>query len=184
MYFSTPEQFLSVQSDNISTAFALAQQTFQCFEGLVRLNLQTVKATLAESEQAWQAAVSGKTPVELFVHQANAAQPVAENALSYHRHVLEIANSAQAGILKVIEARYTQSNARLQTAVDNFARHAPAGSEAAVTVLKSAVASAGAAYDAMRKATAQATAMAQACQSTDTAPASGPAKSSGNARVS
>ena len=84
----------------------------------------------------------------------------------------------------MIEARYTQSNARLQTAVDNFARNAPAGSEAAVTVLKSAVASAGAAYDAMRKATAQATAMAQACQSTANAPASGPAKSSGNARVS
>jgi phasin family protein len=176
VYFSTPEQFLSMQSDNISAAFSLAQQTFQCFEGLVKLNLQTAKVTLAESQQTWQAAVSGKTPVELFVHQANTAQPVAENVLSYNRHVLEIVNNTQTEIRQLIEARCTQYNASLQTVVDNFARNAPAGSEAAVTAIKSAVSSAGAAYDAMRKATAQAVAMAQACQSTGAAPASGPAK--------
>jgi hypothetical protein len=52
----------------------------------------------------------------------------------------------------------------MQTVVDDFARNAPTGSELAVTAFKSAVASAGAAYDAMRKATAQAIAMAQASQ--------------------
>jgi phasin family protein len=164
VYFSTPEQFISVQSANVAVAFSLAQQTFQYFEELAKLNLQAARATLAESEQAWQMAMSGKTPVELFVHQVSNAQPVAEKLLSYNSHMLDIANGAQAEFLKIFEDRFAQSNAKMQTVVDDFARNAPTGSELAVTAFKSAVASAGAAYDAMRKATAQAIAMAQASQ--------------------
>ncbi len=165
MYFSTPDQFISMQSANVAVAFAMTQQTFQYFEELAKLNLQVAKATLAESEQAWQLATSGKTPVELFVHQAGNVKPVAEKVLSYNSHLFGIANSAQAEFLKLFEDRFAQSNAKMQTVVDDFARNAPAGSEVAVTVFKSAVSSAGAAYDAMRKATAQAIAMAQAGQS-------------------
>jgi len=163
--FTTPDQFIAMQSANVAVAFSLAQQTFHCFEALTRLNLQAAKVTLAESEQAWQQAISGKTPVELFVQQAGNARPVAEKMLSYNSHVLDIAKNAQAEFMKVFEDRCAQSNARMQTVVDDLARHAPAGSEVAVTVFKSAVSSAGAAYDAMRKATAQAIAMAQAGQS-------------------
>ncbi|MFM0549499.1 phasin family protein [Paraburkholderia sediminicola] len=174
VYFSTPEQFVSMQSANVAVAFSLAQQTFQYFEELAKLNLQVAKATFAESEQAWQMAVSGKTPVELFIHQASNAKPVAEKVLSYNSHVLEITNAAQAEFLKIFEDRFAQSNTKMQTVFDDFARNAPAGSELAVTAFKSAVSSAGAAYDAMRKATAQAIAMAQATQLT--VPASARAK--------
>lgn len=164
MYFSTPDQFISLQSANVAVAFSLAQQTFQYFEELAKLNLQAARATLAESEQAWQMAMSGKTPVELFVYQASNAKPVAEKVLSYSSHMFEIANDTQAEFLKIVEDRFAQSNTKMQTAFDDFARNAPAGSELAVTAFKSAVSSAGAAYDAMRKATAQAIAMAQASQ--------------------
>ena len=154
-----------MQSANVAVAFALTQQAFQSFEELARLNLQASKASLSESQEAWQLAVSGKTPVELFVQQAGHAKPAAEKVLSYNSHVLGIATHAQAEFLKLFEDRCAQSNARMQTVVDDFARNAPVGSEVAVTAVKSALASAGAAYDAVRKATAQAIAMAQAGQS-------------------
>lgn len=171
MYFLTPEQFVSIQSANVAATFSLAQQTFQLFEELARLNLQTAKATFAESAQVWQMAVSGKTPIELLIHQSSDAKPVAEKVLSYNSHVLEIANAAQAEFLKIFEERFGQSNTKMQTVFDDLARHAPAGSELAVTAFKSAVSSAGAAYDAMRKATAQAIALAQASQLPAHAPA-------------
>jgi len=171
VYFSTPEQFISMQSANVAVAFSLTQQTFQYFEELAKLNLQAAKATLAESEQAWQMAMSGKTPVELLVHQAGNAKPVAEKVLSYNSHMLEVANAAQAEFLKIFEDRFAQSNTKMQTVFEDLARNAPAGSELAVTAFNSAVSSAGAAYDAMRKATAQAIAMAQASQLTVPAPA-------------
>lgn len=170
MVFSTPDQFISIQSANVAVAFSLAQQAFQYFEELAKLNLQAARTTLAESDQAWQWAVSGKTPVELFVHRAGNAKPVAEKVLSYNSHVLGIANHAQAEFLKLFEARCAQSNASMQSVVDELARNAPAGSELAVTAFRSAVSSAGAAYDAMRKATAQAIAMAQAAQSSTPVP--------------
>jgi phasin family protein len=171
VYFSTPEQFISLQSANVAVAFSLAQQTFQYFEELARLNLQAGKATLAESEHAWQMAMTGKTPVELLIHQSNNAKPVAEKVLSYNSHMLEIANGAQAEFLKIFEDRFAQSNTKMQTVFNDFARNAPAGSELAVTAFKSAVHSAGAAYDAMRKAAAQAIAVAQASQLTAPVPA-------------
>lgn len=164
MYFSTPEQFVSLQSANVAVAFSLAQQTFRYFEELAKLNLQAARATLAESEQTWQMAVSGKTPVELFIHQASSAKPAAQKVLSYNSHVLEMTHAAQAEFLKIVEERFAQSNTNMQMVFDDFARNAPAGSELAVTAFKSAVSSAGAAYDAMRKATAQAIALAQASQ--------------------
>ena len=160
MYFSTMEHLGWMQSDSVSDAFSLAQQAFQGFEKLVELNQQVIKATLTESEQAWQAATSGKTPVELWVHQANAARPIAEKALSYHRQLRGIATDTQAEFLKFIETRFEHHNIKLQAFVDGVARNAPAGSEAAVTVLRSTVSSAGIAYDTVLKA-AQAIAKAQ-----------------------
>jgi phasin family protein len=160
--FSTPEQFVSMQSANVSAAFSLAQQTLQCFEELAKLNLQAVKTSLAEREQAWQTAFSGKTPVELFVLQANSTQPIAEKMLAYNSHGLDIARNAQTEFLKLFEDSLEQSNARVQQVVDELARNAPAGSEFAVTAFKSVVANANSAYDAVRKATSQAIAMAQA----------------------
>lgn len=163
MYFSTNEHLGWVHSDGVSDAFSLAQQACQGFEKLVELNQQVIRATVADSEQAWQVATSGKTPIELWVHQANAARPLAEKALSYHRQLLGIATDTQAEFLKFIETQSERHNIKLQAFVDGVARNAPAGSDAAVTVLKSTVSSAAIAYDTVLK-SAQAIAKAQGKQ--------------------
>jgi phasin family protein len=183
VYISTNEHLGWAQSDSVDAAFSLTQQVFQCFEKLVELNQQAVKATVAESGQAWQSAMSGKTPVELWVQQANAVRPVAERALSYNRQVLEIATHTQVEFLKFFKARFEHHNAKLQELVDGVARHAPAGSEAAVTVMKSTVSSANLAYNTVLKATEQAIAMAQRSQPAAIVPASGSAKSRDHARA-
>ena len=171
MYIAMIEQSGWTQSDNVSAAFSLARQAFQGFAELVELNQQTAKAALADSEQTVQMALSGKTPVELWVHHANAVRPAAEKALSYNRQVLEIAAHTQAELLKIADARLEQHNLKLQALVDGFARNAPAGSEAAVTVLKSTISNASVAYETVRKATAQAIAMAQRTQPATPSPA-------------
>lgn len=183
MYVSTKEHLGWLQSNSVSAAFSLAQQAFQCFEELVELNQQAVKAALVESEQSWQVAMSGKTPVELWVDQANAVRPIAEKALSYHGHLFGIATRTQAEFLKFIEARFEDHNGKLQAVVDGVERYAPAGSEAAITVLKSTISNAGAACDTVLKATAQAIAVARRNQAAVTAPESGLAKSRDNARA-
>jgi phasin family protein len=183
VYFSTNEHADWMQSDSIAAAFSLGQRAFQCFGELVELNQQMIKTALVESEKAWQMAVSGKEPVELWVHQANAARALAEKALSYNHQMLGLATHTQAGLMKFSKARFEQHNGKLQALVDGITKNAPVGSEAAVTALKSTMSGAGIAYDTVLKATAQAIALAQRNQPAFTAPASGSDESRDAARA-
>ncbi|NKJ46510.1 hypothetical protein CIC12_07090 [Burkholderia sp. SG-MS1] len=170
MYFSTNPQIDRMQRDSVAAAFSLAQRAFQCLEELVELNQQIVKTTLAENQKAWLVAVSGRSPVELVSHQTQAARSLAEKALSYNHQLLGLATHTQAEWMKFTKARVEQHNSKLQALVDGVASHTPAGSDAAVAMLKSTVSSAGVAYDTVLKATAQAIAMAQRNPLTAAAP--------------
>ncbi|BCG01635.1 hypothetical protein PPGU19_062030 (plasmid) [Paraburkholderia sp. PGU19] len=83
-------------------------------------------------------------------------QLAAEKMLSYNRHLYEIASGTQAELLKVSQARHEQQNRDAQTLVHSFATSAPAGAEAAITVLKSAFPTASLTYETVRKAVTQA----------------------------
>jgi phasin family protein len=166
MYFSTNPQIDGMQHDSVAAASSLAQRALQCFEELVELNQQMVKTTLVENRKAWLMVVSGTAPVELWSHQTHAARALAEKALSYNHQLLGLATHTQAEWMKFTKARFEQHNSKLQALVDGVASHSPAGSDAAVTILKSTVSTAGVAYDTVLKATAQAIAMAQRNQPT------------------
>jgi phasin family protein len=181
--FSTNEHADWMQSDSIAAAFSLGQRAFQCFEELVELNQQMIKTALVESEKAWQMAVSGKAPAELWVHQANAARALAEKALSYNHQMLGLATHAQAELMKFSRARLEQPRGQLQALVDGITKNAPRGSEAAVTVLKSTMSGAEIAYDTVLKAAAQAIALAQRNTPLVSTPASGAGESRDPARA-
>lgn len=183
MYFSTNEHADRIQRDSVAAAFSWAQRAFQCFEELVELNQQTFKAALAENEKSWQMAVSGNTPVELWVNQTNTARSLAQKALSYNHRMLALTTHTQVEWMKIAKARFEHQNSKLQAFVDGVAINAPAGSNSAVTMLKSTVSSAGIAYDTVLKATAQAIAMAQRTQPAAAAPASGDEESRAQARA-
>jgi phasin family protein len=168
----TPEQLTSAQQGNVAALFALTNQAFLGIQKLSELNLQAVKSALAEGEANWQAALSGKTPETLFASQVNATQPVAEKVLSYSRHLYEIASSTQAELAKVLQTQYEQHNSNAQSLVEGFAKNAPAGSEAAVTALKSAFSTASLTYETVRKAATQAVEVAQSNFAAATATAS------------
>lgn len=151
-----PEQFVTVHRTNIATLFTLTNQAFRGFQRLVELNLQVVKSALAEGEESWQEALSGKTPVELLGGHASSTQPAAAKALAYTRHVYDIASGTQAEFAKVAQAQYEQHRSNTQTLVDNLVRNAPAGAEVTTAALKSAFSAADTAYETVRKAAEQA----------------------------
>jgi phasin family protein len=157
---SMTEQFGWPNTGNVSTAFYLAREAFAGFERLMHLNQQLVKTALAQTEQTAKVALSVQTPVELWVHQANAARPVAETVLAHNRQALDIAARTQAEFLKILDARFQQQQFKVREWVDGVARNAPAGSEAAVTVLKSAVSMGGVGYATIHSAATRAAAIA------------------------
>jgi phasin family protein len=161
MTMFTPEQFAAANKAQFDTLFGLTNKAFEGFQKLIALNLQVVKSTLAEGQENVQRALSVKDAQELLALQASLAQPVAEKALSYGRHLYEITSSTQAEFARVAEAQYEEQSRKVQTLVDNVAKSAPAGSESAVALMKSAITAANTTYETVHKASKQAVEIAE-----------------------
>ena len=158
----TAEQLVAAQKANIETLFGLTQKAFEGVEKLMELNLQATKAALAESANNAQAVLSAKDAQELIALQASLMQPLAEKAAAYSRQLYEIASGTQAEFTKVAEAQSQEAQQKFMAVVDNVAKNAPAGSETAVAVMKSAVSAATNAMETVQKAVKQASEVAEA----------------------
>jgi phasin family protein len=142
--------------------FGLTGKAFEGVEKLVELNLQVAKAALVEANDATTAALSVKDAQELLSLQASFLQPTAEKAAAYSRHVYDIAASTNAEVTKAAEAQMTDAQKKFLNLVDSAAKNAPAGSENAVALVRSAVAAANNAFESVQKAAKQAADVADA----------------------
>ena len=158
----TVEQIVNTQKTNIDTFFGLSGKAFEGIEKLVELNLSAAKAAMAEAAQTTKLALSAKDPQELVALQTSLLQPAAEKAAAYGRYVYEIAASTGAEVSRVAEAQAAEAQAKFLAVVDNAAKNAPAGSETAVAVFKSAVAAGNNALESVQKAVKQASDVAEA----------------------
>jgi phasin family protein len=172
----TAEQIVAAQKANIETIFGLTQKAFEGVEKLVELNVQATKAALSESANSTQALLSVKDAQELLTLQASLMQPLAEKTVAYSRHLYDIASGTSAEFGKAAEAQATDAQKKFMSVVDNAAKNAPAGSETAVAVMKSAVSAANNAMESVQKAVKQATEMAETNFATVTAQAVNAAK--------
>jgi phasin family protein len=177
MNMLTAEQIVAAQKANIETIFGLTQKAFEGVEKLVELNVQATKAALSETANSTQALLSVKDAQELLTLQASLMQPLAEKTVAYSRHLYDIASGATAEFGKAAEAQATDAQKKFMTAVDNASKNAPAGSETAVAVMKSAVSAANNAMESVQKAVKQASEMAEANFNSVTATAVNASKS-------
>lgn len=158
----TAEQLLAAQKTQAATIFDLTQKAFQGLEKLVELNLQVARTSIDEAAQHTTALLSVKDAQELLALQANLLQPAAEKAAAYGRHVYDIASATQAEVSKLAEAQLSDAQKKFGALVDSAVKNAPAGTENAVVLVKSAVAAANNAFDTVQKAAKQAADVAEA----------------------
>ncbi|MDT8998672.1 phasin family protein [Paucibacter sp. APW11] len=158
----TADQIFAAHKANVETLFGLTNKAFEGVEKLVELNLQVAKAALSEAAETTTAALSVKDAQELLALQAALLQPSAEKAASYSRHLYDIATATNAEVAKVAEAQIAEAQAKFNAVVETAAKNAPAGTENAVALVKSAVAAANNAFENVQKAAKQATEVAEA----------------------
>lgn len=135
----TPEQFVATNQSNFQALAVLATQSFAGFEKLVELNLATAKAVLGEAFNHTSAALGAKDAQELLALQVGMLQPMTEKFAAYGQNVYTIATGTGAEFSKTIEAKFSEAQAALTDAMENFLKNAPAGTETAVAAFKSAV---------------------------------------------
>jgi phasin family protein len=158
----TAEQVLASQKATVETLFGLTAKAFEGVEKLVDLNLTASKAALTEAAGTTQAMLSVKDAQELLALQASLFQPLAEKTAAYSRHLYDIATGTGAEFSRTFEAQAAEVQQKFLAVVDNAAKNAPAGSETAVAVFKSAVAAGNNALESVQKAVKQATEVAEA----------------------
>jgi len=156
-----PQQVLARQKAQINTFIAAQTALFSGFEKLIDLNLKVVKASLDEVALRSQQASDVKDAQEAVAFSANLAQPGAEKALAYGKHVYDIVTGVQTELVKLGEEQIAEGQVQISEAIDQWSKNAPTGSEGAVALIKSSLATATSAYDSMTKAAKQAAEVAE-----------------------
>jgi phasin family protein len=158
--YAIPEQLSAASKANLdaqlSMMTALANTAFEGIEKVVELNLSAARATLEESAATTQQLLGAKDPQEFFSLTASKAQPTAEKALAYSRHLASIATNTQAELTKVAETQIAETSRKVIAFVDDLSKNAPAGTEHAIALVKSAIGNANAGYEQLAKTTKQA----------------------------
>jgi phasin family protein len=150
------EQFSAAQQANLTAAADLSQTAFASFERLVELNMAAGKAAVSESFANVQTLMSAKTPQELMAAQAALVQPAFEKSMSYGRQLAEITQSTGGEFTKAVETKMAESEQAVKSLVESSLKNAPAGSDAAVAVFKTAFEASQTAAETLKKVAKQA----------------------------
>ena len=146
---------------NMETLLGLTSKAFEGVEKIVELNMTASKAAMAEVGDHAKALLSVKDAQELMALQSSMFQPLAEKTAAYSRHLYDIASSSTAEFTKTVEGQAADMQKKITGLVDAAAKNAPAGSETAVAMFKSAVSAANNALESVQKAVKQATDVAE-----------------------
>ena len=149
-------------SPSTPSRFLKRMEAFAGVEKLVQLNVAAAKAALNESASHAQALLSAKDAQEVLALQTNAVQPLAEKAAAYGRHVYDITTNTSSEFTAAFEAKAAEAQKTVLSYVDAAAKNAPAGSESAVAMFKSAIAASNNAMESVQKVVKQASEAAEA----------------------
>ncbi len=159
--YITADQIAATNQANLATTMALANKTFAGFEKLVELNMAATKALITESIEHAKSLLSAKDLQQAVELQTSLVAPLAEKSVSYGRHVYGIAVETGAEYTKAAEVKAAETQKVFNQVIENVAKNAPAGTEPAVAVLKSALASGQSAIESAQSSAKQALSMAE-----------------------
>lgn len=118
-----PQQFVQAQNASVQQMFAFSNRAFEGIEKLTALNLQVVRATLAENQALLTKALSAR-PEELVALSTSLAKPTAEKVAAYNRHVYEILSGVQGGLSSTAQSRVEQYQRDAQGFVKSLTQNA------------------------------------------------------------
>ncbi|WP_300455713.1 phasin family protein [Accumulibacter sp.] len=159
---TTPEQFAAANKASVDAMLTLANTALASAERIAALNLNTARSMLEDGVANAKAMLGAKDAQEFFSVQASLAQPSLEKAVAYTRSVYEISAQSKEEIGKLLEAQFADFQKQTLALLEKATKNAPAGSDVAVSAVKSAIASATTAFESMNKAAKQVAEIAEA----------------------
>jgi phasin family protein len=156
------EQFNTINKAIVEASVRFAKTSFDNSERIVALNVEAAKHSFDENTKSIKALSDVKDPQDLIALRTKLNESAVEKASGYTRHLLDLANEAQAEFTKIAEENWAHINKNINATVDQLSKSAPAGSEGVFTALKSGLVAGSSAVENMNKASKQFAGVAQA----------------------
>lgn len=153
---AVPQQLLVNQKASVDNFLAFHEAVFNGFERLVDLNLKVARASLDEAAQKTQEALEVKDVQEAVNFASGLVQPNTDKVTAYGKHVYDIVAGLQSSLTRLTEEQIAQAQRQLDETIEQLAKNAPTGSEGAVALMKSSLATATSAYESAAKVARQA----------------------------
>ena len=162
----TPEKIAAAAKTNVeaslSSASAFVATVFTAVERVSTLNLATARTAFDESVAFSKAVLAAKDPQAVAALNLAAVTPSVEKGIAYGRSLSVIGADTKEELTKLVEAEAAVLGKNFDASLEELFKNAPAGSEAAVKAVKTALANASNAYEGATKAVKQVAAAAQA----------------------
>ena len=162
----TPEKIAAAAKTNVeaslSSASAFVATVFTAVERVSTLNLATARTAFDESVAFSKAVLAAKDPQAVAALNLAAVTPSVEKGIAYGRSLSVIGADTMEELTKLVEAEAAVMGKNFDASLEELFKNAPAGSEAAVKAVKTALANANNAYEGATKAAKQVAAAAQA----------------------
>ncbi|ACC73042.1 phasin family protein [Paraburkholderia phymatum] len=146
----------AAQKASVDAFFYIANEAMTGFEKLVQLNFQVWRDS---TQRAMNALANGELPGVAAASRGDLS--VIERATLYQQQLFGIVANTQAAIIKHASAQYETQIGSVRADLDDAVQRAPAGAEAAVSAMNSAITAANAFYESMWKTAQQAVDMAE-----------------------
>jgi phasin family protein len=143
----TVEQVVAAQKTQLGTAFGASATVFEGVEKLVRLNMQTARATLDEFAEATRAVLTVTHPQELLALQSAAVEPATAKWAGYAGQVYAIVAATGAQLRALAEQNAAEAQGKVVSAVEEALKNSPPGSDNASAFVKQAFAAANTAFE-------------------------------------
>ncbi|WP_324731267.1 TIGR01841 family phasin [Pseudomonas paeninsulae] len=163
MSFFDSEKLQSDQKANFDLLEQVNGKVLKSVEQLSQLQLAAMRVVSEESFNSARTLFSARDPQSFAAAFSSLANPAlqAERLQEFNRKVYDLFSGTQADIAKLGERQAAQSTQQMQDLVAEIAKNAPAGSEPAVAMMKSAVEGANSIYENAQKTAKQAAEMAE-----------------------
>lgn len=140
---SISEQLTSAVKANAETQHAitaaLGDQVFERLEELTRLNMDAVKAALAEYTATAKELLHAQNPQEFFLANAAHLKRDSQNTIFYGSEATRIASAIQTECSKAAAEKIAEANRNGTALVTELTKNVPAAAEQIVNILKSAM---------------------------------------------
>ena len=149
--FQNTDNYTSVSkalfNSRLAAFNALTSMTLQGAEKIVALNMSVARASAADITATAKDLLAAKGPQDAFSLVTARAKPSAEKVAAYSRDLTDILSAAKAELTKIADAQVAETQSNVSAWVDGITKNASAGTEPAVEMLKSVVATAQAGYE-------------------------------------